>query len=109
MRTRICAPLPTSHLPRATQALELRPDFPDALCNLVHTYTCVCNWADYDTYLETLRRSLEAQLDKGACPATQPFHCFVYPFPHDLVLRLAQAWLLSARRIHTLTPSLQPF
>ncbi len=109
MRTHIYAPLPTSHLPRVTQALELRPDFPDALCNLVHTYTCVCNWADYDTYLETLRRSLEAQLDKGACPATQPFHCFVYPFPHDLVLRLAQAWLLSARRIHTLTPSLQPF
>lgn len=28
------------------QALALRPDFPDAFANLVHSMQCVCDWQD---------------------------------------------------------------
>jgi protein O-GlcNAc transferase len=27
-------------------ALRLRPDFPDAFANLMHSLQCVCDWAD---------------------------------------------------------------
>ena len=31
------------------QPLLLRPDFPEAICNLLHTLQCVCDWEDRDS------------------------------------------------------------
>lgn len=42
----------SGNIPDAIQsystALKLKPDFPDAFCNLAHCLQIICDWTDYD-------------------------------------------------------------
>ncbi|CAN0413635.1 unnamed protein product, partial [Discosporangium mesarthrocarpum] len=46
------------------KALELRPDFPDAFANYVHSLVLVCDWHNRDAEFATLSRVLEAQVKR---------------------------------------------
>ena len=72
------------------KALQLKPWFPDALCNLIHTYQFVSEWSDYSNNMRLIEHCLDRQLAEGACPSMQPFHAFMYPIHLSKVKRLSQ-------------------
>lgn len=51
------------------KALSLRPDFPDAFANLVHSLVFVCDWSNRDRDFAALKEML----------AKQVLHCFCIP------------------------------
>nr|GEW86033.1 probable UDP-N-acetylglucosamine--peptide N-acetylglucosaminyltransferase SEC [Tanacetum cinerariifolium] len=80
------------------QALAIRPDFPEATCNLLHTLQCVCDWDDRKRmFIEVeniLRRQIKA-LPLFFCSRKYAAHCSVVAsrfslpaFNHPLPLRI---------------------
>ena len=45
-------------------ALKLRPDFPDAFCNLAHCLQIICDWTDYDARMAKIVAIVDDQLSK---------------------------------------------
>lgn len=70
-----------SHSIRPT--CRLKPDFPDAFCNLVHCYQITCEWTDYDQRMERLVRIVEQQLKGRRLPSVHPHHSMLYPLSHQ--------------------------
>lgn len=64
------------------KALVLRPNFPDAFANLVHSLVFVCDWSNRDKDFATLKEMLAAQV---ICRYFQVFFVFILP---DGVTRL---------------------
>lgn len=64
-------------------ALKLKPDFPDAYCNLAHCLQIVCDWTDYDARMKKLVSIVADQLDKNRLPSVHPHHSMLYPLSHD--------------------------
>ena len=44
------------------RALALRPDFPEAFANLVHSLQCVCDWNDRAALFARLEAEVNAPL-----------------------------------------------
>lgn len=44
------------------KALSLRPEFPDAFANLVHSLVFVCDWSNRDADFAALKQMLAAQV-----------------------------------------------
>ncbi|CAN0531319.1 unnamed protein product, partial [Ectocarpus sp. 8 AP-2014] len=44
------------------KALSLRPDFPDASANLVHSLVFVCDWSNRDDDFANLKKMLATQV-----------------------------------------------
>jgi len=101
------------------RALSLRAWYPDALSSLVHSCQLICDWGEGDVQRESqlaqLLFCLRVELgdlphaphaaSRAACPALQPFHTFICPFPQHLVLRLARAY---AAHTEAIARALQP-
>lgn len=77
----------SGNIPEAIQsyrtALKLKPDFPDAYCNLAHCLQIVCDWTDYDSRMKKLVSIVAEQLDKNRLPSVHPHHSMLYPLSHD--------------------------
>lgn len=74
------------------RALQLKPDFPEAFANLVHSLQSVCEWRDRAVLFQRLEADVRRALAKDELPAVQPFHAMSYPFPADLVLAISQRY-----------------
>lgn len=77
----------SGNIPEAIQsyrtALKLKPDFPDAYCNLAHCLQIVCDWTDYDARMKKLVSIVAEQLDKNRLPSVHPHHSMLYPLSHE--------------------------
>jgi protein O-GlcNAc transferase len=70
------------------QALQLRPDFPEATCNLLHTLQCVCDWENRDTMFHDVEEIIRRQIKMSVLPSVQPFHAIAYPIDPMLALEI---------------------
>ena len=87
-------------------ALQVRPDFPEALANLVHTLQFVCDWTDREVMFQRLNEVTQLQLANGDVPSVQPFHAMIYPSVDTATtIRIAKAY---AERIAEHITPLQP-
>jgi len=77
----------SGNIPEAIQsyrtALKLKPDFPDAYCNLAHCLQIVCDWTDYEARMKKLVSIVAEQLDKNRLPSVHPHHSMLYPLSHE--------------------------
>lgn len=77
----------SGNIPEAIQsyrtALKLKPDFPDAYCNLAHCLQIVCDWTDYDARMKKLVSIVAEQLEKNRLPSVHPHHSMLYPLTHE--------------------------
>ena len=71
------------------QALALRPDFPEAFANLVHSLQCICDWSDRPSLFLRLESEVRRDLAAGRLPPVQPFHAMAYPFSAELALAIS--------------------
>uniref|UniRef100_A0A8D3BKP7 UDP-N-acetylglucosamine--peptide N-acetylglucosaminyltransferase 110 kDa subunit n=1 Tax=Scophthalmus maximus TaxID=52904 RepID=A0A8D3BKP7_SCOMX len=71
-------------------ALKLKPDFPDAYCNLAHCLQIVCDWTDYDERMKKLVSIVADQLDKNRLPSVHPHHSMLYPLSHGFRKAIAE-------------------
>lgn len=98
-------------------ALKLKPDFPDAYCNLAHClqvlltsvfifsstpnyrfllifdllhFQIVCDWTDYDERMKKLVSIVADQLDKNRLPSVHPHHSMLYPLSHNFRKAIAE-------------------
>jgi protein O-GlcNAc transferase len=69
--------------------LKLRPDFPDAYCNLIQCYQYICNWQDYDFYVGKLKDIILKQINDGQLPSIDPYHSLMYPFSSEVLKEIA--------------------
>ena len=81
-----------------SRALHLRPHFPEAFANLVHSLQSVCDWRHRGDLFTRLERDVRAALAAGDVPAVQPFHAMTYPFPPDLVLAISARYAAHCAR-----------
>jgi len=83
-------------LPEAIEAyrtaLDLKPDYHDAFCNLVHVLQSVCDWTDYEERLAKLQAIVAEQLDSGRLPSVHPHHSILYPLSHQVRKQIAQRY-----------------
>lgn len=62
------------------KALSLKPDFPDAFANLVHSLVFICDWKTRELDFRKLSEMLRSQMSRdNVLPSVQPFHALVYP------------------------------
>merc|ERR1719341_769446 len=77
----------SGNIPEAIQsyrtALKLKPDFPDAYCNLAHCLQIVCDWTDYSGRMKKIVNIVADQLEKNRLPSVHPHHSMLYPLSHD--------------------------
>ncbi|KAK2713102.1 hypothetical protein QYM36_011710 [Artemia franciscana] len=77
----------SGNIPEAIQsyktALKLKPDFPDAFCNLCHCLQIVCYWTDYESRMTKLISIVGDQLQRNRLPSVHPHHSMLYPLSHD--------------------------
>lgn len=77
----------SGNIPEAIQsyrtALRLKPDFPDAYCNLAHCQQIVCDWTDYDARMKKLISIVADQLERNRLPSVHPHHSMLYPLSHE--------------------------
>ena len=77
----------SGNIPEAIQsyktALKLKPDFPDAFCNLSHCLQIVCDWTDYESRMTKLISIVGDQLQRNRLPSVHPHHSMLYPLSHD--------------------------
>jgi protein O-GlcNAc transferase len=77
----------SGNIPEAIQsyrtALKLKPDFPDAYCNLAHCLQIVCDWTDYDARMKRLIHIVGEQLERNRLPSVHPHHSMLYPLSHE--------------------------
>lgn len=97
----------SGNIPEAIQsyrtALKLKPDFPDAYCNLAHCLQIVCDWTDYDSRMKKLVSIVAEQLDKNRLPSVHPHHSMLYPLSHDFRKAIAARHAnLCLEKIHVL-------
>ncbi|TKC37509.1 hypothetical protein EI555_005125, partial [Monodon monoceros] len=71
-------------------ALKLKPDFPDAYCNLAHCLQIVCDWTDYDERMKKLVSIVADQLEKNRLPSVHPHHSMLYPLSHGFRKAIAE-------------------
>jgi tetratricopeptide (TPR) repeat protein len=75
------------NFPQAIQlyrkALKLKPDFPDAYCNLADCLQTVCDWSDYETRMKKLVSIVAEQLTKNCLPSVHPHSSMLYPLSHE--------------------------
>uniref|UniRef100_A0A8C0VHE3 UDP-N-acetylglucosamine--peptide N-acetylglucosaminyltransferase 110 kDa subunit n=1 Tax=Cyanistes caeruleus TaxID=156563 RepID=A0A8C0VHE3_CYACU len=71
-------------------ALKLKPDFPDAYCNLAHCLQIVCDWTDYDERMKKLVSIVADQLEKNRLPSVHPHHSMLYPLSHSFRKAIAE-------------------
>jgi protein O-GlcNAc transferase len=75
------------NIPEAIQsyqtALKLKPDFPDAYCNLAECLQIVCDWTDYEARMKKLVSIVAEQLDKNCLVSVHPYNTMLYPFSHE--------------------------
>jgi len=64
-------------------ALKLKPDFPDAYCNLAHCLQIVCDWIDYEARMKKLVSIVAEQVDKHRLPSVHPHTSMLYPLSHE--------------------------
>lgn len=64
-------------------ALKLKPDFPDAYCNLAHCLQIVCDWSDYEARMKRLIHIVGEQLERNRLPSVHPHHSMLYPLSHE--------------------------
>merc|ERR1719326_2289585 len=64
-------------------ALKLKPNFPDAFCNLAHCLQIVCDWTEYPSRMKTLVSIVADQLEKNRLPSVHPHHSMLYPLTHE--------------------------
>ena len=73
----------SGNIPEAIQsyrtALKLKPDFPDAYCNLAHCLQIICDWNDYSSRMKKLLSIVDDQLAKNRLPSVHPHHTMLYP------------------------------
>ncbi|TYI57459.1 hypothetical protein E1A91_D11G282600v1 [Gossypium mustelinum] len=74
------------------QALLLRPDFPEATCNLLHTLQCVCCWEDRDKMFTEVEGIIRRQINMSVLPSVQPFHAIAYPIDPMLALDISRKY-----------------
>ncbi|CAN0903308.1 Probable UDP-N-acetylglucosamine--peptide N-acetylglucosaminyltransferase SEC [Linum grandiflorum] len=74
------------------QSLLLRPDFPEATCNLLHTLQCVCSWEDRDKMFNEVEGIIRRQINSSALPSVQPFHAIAYPLDAMLALEISRKY-----------------
>ena len=53
----------------------LRPEFPDAFANLVHSLVFVCDWSNRDNDFAVLRKILAAQVREGGDGGSSNLSC----------------------------------
>ncbi|VDN45416.1 unnamed protein product, partial [Dibothriocephalus latus] len=70
-------------------ALKLKPNFPDAFCNLAHCMQIVCDWTDYKERMKKLVSIVQEQLDSNRLPSVHPHHSMLYPLSHSQRKRVA--------------------
>lgn len=97
----------TGNIPEAIQsyrtALKLKPDFPDAYCNLAHCLQIVCDWTDYDVRMKKLVSIVADQLEKNRLPSVHPHHSMLYPLSHEFRKAIAARHAnLCLEKIHVL-------
>jgi protein O-GlcNAc transferase len=77
----------SGNIPEAIQsyrtALKLKPDFPDAYCNLAHCLQIVCDWTDYSGRMKKIVNIVADQLEKNRLPSVHPHHSMLYPLSHE--------------------------
>lgn len=61
----------------------MKPDFPDAYCNLAHCLQIVCDWTDYEARMKKLVSIVAEQLEKNRLPSVHPHHSMLYPLSHE--------------------------
>uniref|UniRef100_A0A672L243 UDP-N-acetylglucosamine--peptide N-acetylglucosaminyltransferase 110 kDa subunit n=1 Tax=Sinocyclocheilus grahami TaxID=75366 RepID=A0A672L243_SINGR len=71
-------------------ALKLKPDFPDAYCNLAHCLQIVCDWTDYDERMKKLVSIVADQLERNRLPSVHPHHSMLYPLSHGFRKAIAE-------------------
>lgn len=104
----------SGNIPEAIQsyrtALKLKPDFPDAYCNLAHCLQIVCDWTDYDARMKRLIHIVGEQLERNRLPSVHPHHSMLYPLSHDyrkaIAARHANLCIEKVLHLSTLTSSL---
>ncbi|KAJ6291966.1 hypothetical protein OIU76_023955 [Salix suchowensis] len=74
------------------KALLLRPDFPEATCNLLHTLQCVCCWEDRDKMFNEVEGIIQRQVSISVLPSVQPFHAIAYPIDPVLALEISRKY-----------------
>ncbi|XP_039287268.1 UDP-N-acetylglucosamine--peptide N-acetylglucosaminyltransferase 110 kDa subunit [Nilaparvata lugens] len=103
----LCLEKDSGNIPEAIQsyrtALKLKPDFPDAYCNLAHCLQIVCDWTDYEARMKKLVSIVAEQLDKNRLPSVHPHHSMLYPLSHDFRKAIAARHAnLCLEKIHVL-------
>lgn len=84
-------------------ALKLKPDFPDAYCNLAHCLQIVCDWTDYESRMKKLVNIVAEQLEKNRLPSVHPHHSMLYPLTHEYRKAIAARHAnLCLEKIHVL-------
>jgi len=77
----------SGNIPEAIQsyrtALKLKPDFPDAYCNLADCLQTVCDWSDYEAHMRKLVSIVAEQLAKNCLPSVHPHSSMLYPLSHE--------------------------
>uniref|UniRef100_A0A183ETG0 Glyco_transf_41 domain-containing protein n=1 Tax=Gongylonema pulchrum TaxID=637853 RepID=A0A183ETG0_9BILA len=67
----------------------LKPDFPDAFCNLAHCLQIICDWTDYDNRMKKLVAIVDDQLQRKRLPSVHPHHSMLYPLTHATRIAIA--------------------
>ncbi|CAN0892128.1 Probable UDP-N-acetylglucosamine--peptide N-acetylglucosaminyltransferase SEC [Linum grandiflorum] len=86
------------------QALVLRPDFPEATCNLVHTLQCVCIWEERDKMFSEVEGIIRRQISVRSCVKCFPILQIDYYKVVNKGMLLTFAMFQSS-----VLPSVQPF
>lgn len=74
-------------------ALRLRPQFPDAFSNLVHSLVFICDWSNRSEDFRKLDEMTQQQLrTPGQLPSVQPFHALVYPVTLKQALDISERY-----------------
>ncbi|CAN1729688.1 Probable UDP-N-acetylglucosamine--peptide N-acetylglucosaminyltransferase SEC [Linum perenne] len=84
-----------------SQALVLRPDFPEATCNLLHTLQCVCSWEERDKMFSEVEGIIRRQINSSVLPSVQPFHAIAYPLDPMLALEISRKYAAHCSMIAT--------
>lgn len=69
--------------------LKIKPDFPDAYCNLAQCLQQVCNWSNYDSRILKLKDIINEQLKNNVVPSVLPYYSLLYPLPPEILKAIA--------------------
>ena len=82
------------------KALVLRPNYWEALNDLVHARQHTCDWKAWAKNFALLQRELARELARGGQPLfVKPFHALVYPLEVEHMLLVARSYAARAIRL----------